>query len=424
MNRLFVLIISLVFCLSAHTQPVELLLWHSMAGQLGDEVRIITEKFNKTQNEYKVIPVYKGNYVETLTSFAAAYRAHQPPAMVQIYEVGTALMISPPGVIKPVDELMREQGIPLPKEDFIQAVREFYSRDGQLMAMPFNLSVPVVYANLDILKKVGYTNENLPVTWDEIEVLAEKLKKEGYHCAFTSAYPGWILFESYLAIHGLPITQDNPKKAIFNTPQLQSHLQRLKRWYDLHYFRYGGRADDATILFTSQECPLFAQSSGAYNSLAQMVPFRLGITLMPLDDKFTHMRHANVAGGAALWTIGGQSEKLYKGIAQFYAFIAKPEIQMQWHERTGYLPIGLKGIYAHILEANNHPALALALVDLENNFAPATGNYSSPQNQIRIIYEQILEALFAGTLTVDEALQQAINRSNLIILRFARNTQI
>ncbi len=129
-----------------------------MAGHLGDEVRLLADDFNKSQNQYRVKPIYKGNYTETLTNFAAAFRARQAPSIVQIFEVGTSIMLAPPGVIKPVDLLMSEQGISLPKDDFIQSVREFYSRDGQLMAMPFNLSAPVLYYNADILAKVGYAS--------------------------------------------------------------------------------------------------------------------------------------------------------------------------------------------------------------------------------------------------------------------------
>ncbi len=55
-------------------------------------------------------------------------------------------------------------------------------------------------------------------------------------------------YRVFLAIHGLALTQDNPLKVIFNTPKLLVHLQRLDRWHKAHYFRYGGRVDDATIL--------------------------------------------------------------------------------------------------------------------------------------------------------------------------------
>jgi len=419
------IILFLLFCLiniCAQANRVELIFWHGMAGHLGNEVRLLAKEFNRSQNEFTIKPVYKGNYIETLTSFAAAFRAHKPPAIVQVFEVGTAIMLSPKGVIKPVDVLMQEQGMSLPKEDFIQSVREFYSENGQLKAMPFNLSAPALYYNKAILAKVGYSDSNFPRTWAELEILAQKLAKAGYDCTYTTAYPGWILFESYLAIHGLPLVAANPVRAVFGTPQLAQHFKRLKRWHDLHYFRYGGRVDDATILFTSGICPLLSQSSGAYNSLSALVPFHLGVAAMPLDTTVSQVRHANVAGGAALWVIEGQTKEQYRGIAQFFAFIAKPETQQQWHEHTGYLPIGLKGIYASIVRASHHPSLLLASADLEDSFPARSVQHLGPQNQIRGINDEVLEAMFAGLISPQDALTQAVERSNHILLRFQRNT--
>ncbi|CZI03643.1 TPA: extracellular solute-binding protein [Legionella pneumophila subsp. pneumophila] len=423
MKILFLLLLIFLSVIPAQAKPVELVFWHAMAGHLGDEVRLLADDFNKSQNQYRVKSIYKGNYTETLTNFAAAFRARQAPSIVQIFEVGTSIMLAPPGVIKPVDLLMSEQGISLPKDDFIQSVREFYSRDGQLMAMPFNLSAPVLYYNADILAKVGYGKHNFPQTWSAMEIMAEKIKKAGYDCTYTTAYPGWVLFESFLAIHGLPITQGNPASAAFHTPQLMAHFQRLKRWHDLHYFRYGGRVDDATILFTSSVCPLFSQSSGAYNSLSALVPFHLGVATMPLDTGASPIRHANVAGGAALWAVGGQTEEQYRGIARFFAFIAKPEVQKRWHEHTGYLPLGLKGIYANIVQSSQHPALLLARTDLEDNLPEKPYKHMGPQNQIRGINDEVLEAMFADLMSPEEALNEATIRANHLLLRFARNTQ-
>ena len=423
MNAIFLLLCTLFFSSLAFAERIELVFWHGMAGHLGDEVRLLADDFNRSQDEFTIKPVYKGDYTETLTSFAAAFRAHKAPAIVQIFEVGTAIMLSPKGVIKPVDALMRDQKMSLPKDDFIQAVREFYSRDGQLMAMPFNLSAPALYYNRDILAKVGYSQANFPRTWDEMELLAGKIKKAGYDCTYTTAYPGWVLFESYLAIHGLPLTEANPTRAVFNTPQLARHFKRLKRWHDLHYFRYGGRVDDATIFFTSGVCPLFSQSSGAYNSLLALVPFHLGVATMPLDTQASPIRHANVAGGAALWAVAGQNEAQYKGIAQFFVFIAKPEVQKRWHEHTGYLPLGLKGIYADIVQSSTHPSLLLARCDLEDNVHGKPFKHSGPQNQIRGINDEVLEAMFAGLMSSEEALQESIVRANHVLLRFAQNTQ-
>ncbi|KTD13646.1 glycerol-3-phosphate-binding periplasmic protein precursor [Legionella gratiana] len=420
---IFNCLVALLCTFPAQAERVELVFWHGMAGHLGEEVQALAQEFNQSQSKYLIKTVYKGNYVETLTSFAAAFRAHHPPAIVQIFEVGTELMLSPKGVIKPVDELMREQGVRLPKEDFIPSVREFYSKNGQLMALPFNLSVATLYYNLDILAKVGYTQANFPRTWHEMEVLAKKLKKAGYECTYTTAYPGWVLFESFLAIHGLPLTQNNPVRAVFATPQLVRHFERLKRWHSRHYFRYAGRVDDATILFTSGVCPLFSQSSGAYNSLSALVPFHLGIASMPLDTQVSKTRYANVAGGAALWAVSGQTKEQYQGIAQFFAFIVKPETQRRWHEHTGYLPIGLQGLYASILQSSHHPTLLMAKTDLEGEIHNKSLCRFGPQNQIRSINDELLEAMFAGFISPSDALRESSIRTNHVLLRFMQNTE-
>ena len=89
--------------------PVEIQMWHAMAGPLGVEINHLAKAFNASQTHYTLKPIYKGNYAETLTAFAAAYRAHAAPALLQVFEVGSTTMLYPEGVIKPVGRLLKEQ---------------------------------------------------------------------------------------------------------------------------------------------------------------------------------------------------------------------------------------------------------------------------------------------------------------------------
>ncbi len=54
---------------------VELQFWHSMTGALADQVTTIAEKFNRSQREYRVLPVYKGDYDQGIAAGIAAFRA-------------------------------------------------------------------------------------------------------------------------------------------------------------------------------------------------------------------------------------------------------------------------------------------------------------------------------------------------------------
>ncbi|QBR85085.1 extracellular solute-binding protein [Legionella israelensis] len=424
-NRFRILAATIVFFLSFPlcAKRINIIWWHAMAGHLGNEIRHLAYDFNQQQDQYFIKPVYKGDYIETLTSFAAAFRAHQPPDMVQVFEVGAATMLKPKGIIKPVAQLMKEQHIPLPTNDIIPAVRHFYSKNGELMAFPLNLSVPVLYYNAEVLKKIGYDQHNFPHSWQELEKLAEKLKNAGYRCAYTSAQPAWILVESYLAIHGIATTENMPLRAIYNSPYFVAHLARLKRWQELGYFRYGGRADDATVLFTSNVCPMYSQSSGGYNSLSEIVPFRLGVALLPLDTEVSQTRHANVAGGAALWVTAGRPAVKEKGIALFLHYLSRPDVQKRWHEHSGYLPLGLTGQYAAISSISQHPVLKLAQADLTTSSEHLKTNTLIPQHQIRAVNEAALETLFAGLKTPKQAADEAVKQANHLIWRYIRNTQ-
>src|SRR3954451_5871680 len=46
-----------------------------------------------------------------------------------------------------------------------------------------------------------------------------------------------------------------------------------------------------------------------------------------------------IIGGATLWVLRGRPPEEYKGVARFFAYLSKPEVQAAWHQATGYLPV-------------------------------------------------------------------------------------
>ena len=132
--------------------------WHAMGGVNGERVNKIASDFNATQDEYKVVPVYKGNYTETMTAAIAAFRAHKQPHIVQVFEVGTATMMAARGAVYPMEQMMRDVGEKFDKSDFLPAVISYYQTpEGELLSMPFNTSTPVLWYNKDAFKKAGIT---------------------------------------------------------------------------------------------------------------------------------------------------------------------------------------------------------------------------------------------------------------------------
>src|SRR3990167_272931 len=89
------------FAMPAQAQT-EIQWWNSMRGGLNDWVVDLTNNFNASQKEYKVVPTYKGSYDESMAASIAAFRAGNAPHILQVYEVGTATMMTAKGAIVPV----------------------------------------------------------------------------------------------------------------------------------------------------------------------------------------------------------------------------------------------------------------------------------------------------------------------------------
>lgn len=385
-------------------------LWHSFAGSLGQQFQHIADQFNQSQSDYRIKLVYKGNYIESLTSFAAAYHAGYPPDMVQVFEVGRDTMLSAQEGLIPVSEFLEEEQV----ARLLPAVRAYYSRDNVLMAYPLNVSVPVMFYNMAVLSKVA-PNGRFPETWQGFEVVLKKLKKAGYDCGYTTAFPAWLHFESFSSLHGLSLIDPTNLKAVhYQQDGIIKHLHRLKAWQKEHLFRYGGRDSDATHLFTSQTCVIFSQSSGSWQSLQKMTKFPVGIAPIPIDKNISNQRHANMFGGAALWVIR-HGNRNHAGIRAWLSYLARPDTQWKWYQNTGYLPM----IDIEHVDPQSE-LLQIATQDLikAKSVGPITWG---PQNQLRIILDQALEGLFSQTESVASALKLAENQANYRLLRFDKN---
>ena len=47
----------------------------------------------------------------------------------------------------------------------------------------------------------------------------------------------------------------------------------------------------------------------------------------------------SIIGGATLWVLRGRDQGDYKGVAKFFKYLSTAEVQADWHQSTGYVPI-------------------------------------------------------------------------------------
>src|SRR5512133_4244812 len=177
--------LAVAFAMPAQAQT-EVQWWHSMTAVNGQWVNDLAKDFNASQKEYKVVPIYKGSYDDSMTAAIAAFRAGNAPHILQVFEVGTATMMASKGAVVPVGKVMTDAGFKFDPKAYVPAVAGYYTApNGQMLSFPFNSSTTIFYYNKDAFKAAGLDPEKAPTTWPEVALAAGKLKAAGHKCAFT-----------------------------------------------------------------------------------------------------------------------------------------------------------------------------------------------------------------------------------------------
>jgi len=418
----------------AASAATEIQLWHAFTGRLAELLTEQTAKFNAAQSDFVVVPTPKGNYSETLNAGIAAFRAGEQPHILQVFEVGTATMMGAKGAIKPVHELMAEAGTPIDKSAFLSAVTAYYTTtDGDMLSMPYNSSTQVLYVNSALLEKAGLPADAPLETWPQVEAALDALKAAGVDCPLTTAWQSWVHLESFSAYHDVPFaTQENgfggtDTSLVFNGPLQIAHIAKLGEWAKEGKFIYAGRRNEGGARFRAGECALYTESSAGYAGVKAEAQFPFQIRPLPYWPEAEGAPQNTIIGGASLWVMAGKPAEDYKGVAAFFSFLSSPEIQAQWHQQTGYLPITYAAFgLSHtqrFYDANPGTDVAILQMTAKAPTANSKGLRLGSFDQIRAIIDEELEAVWAGDKTAQAALDSAVERGDQLLRRFERAAQ-
>jgi sn-glycerol 3-phosphate transport system substrate-binding protein len=409
----------------------EIRFWHAMNGASGAELDSLAARFNASQQEFKVVPAYKGAYDETLAAALAARKQAAGPHIVQVYEVGTADIMSVKDAVRPLWQVMQEAGVAA-EAKYVPAVAGYFSdTHGRLLALPFNTSTPVLFYNRDAFKKAKLDPANPPKTWYQMPTALGALRESGVNCPFTTAWQSWVLLENMSAWHNQEFAthhngMDSANARLnFNSRLMMRWISMLSSWMKSGYFVYSGRDNEAEARFASGECAVLTSSSASLAELRKNAHFDFGVAQLPYYDDFAGSPQNTLVGGAGLWVMSGKPKEEYRGVAKFLAWLSRPDVQAEWHQKTGYVPVTLSayeltrksGFYA----ANPGQEIALRQLLLKNPTGDSKGIRLGHFPKIRVIIDEELEFVWGGKKTPLDALNTAVKRGNVILERFARN---
>ena len=405
--------------------------WHAMSGELGKQLEKLAADFNASQSDYRVVPSYKGNYNETAMAAIFAFRSRGQPAIVQVNEIATATMMAAKGATYPVYELMRDLAVAFSPAAYLPAITGYYiDMDGNMLSFPFNSSTPILYYNKSMFRDAGLDPDVAPKTWPDIAVAARKLRDRGAVCGFTTSWPSWIHVENFSAFHNLPLaTRENGFAGLdaaltFNNATVVRHVAQLAEWQTTKIFDYSGRAQSAEPRFQNGECGIFIGSSATRADIKANSKFEVGYGMLPYWPDVAGAPQNTTIGGATLWVLRDRPKAEYKGVAKFFSFLSKPEVQAAWHQNTGYLPITraafdltrAQGFY----DRNPGTSISIEQITLKSPTENSRGLRLGSFVLIRDVIDDELEQAFSGKKSAQAAMDSAAERGNRLLRQFER----
>lgn len=400
--------------------------WHAMTGANLDVVETLAREFNESQGDYRVMPVFKGTYPETLNAGIAAYRAGQAPDIIQVFDAGTGVMMNAESAIKPVADVLSMGTKPFDKSQYLPGIVAYYSKpDGTMLSFPYNSSSPILFYNKDVFAKAGLDAEKPPATWPELWDAARKIKASGASaCGFTTTWMTWIQTENFAAWNDQEWgTNENGIAGLdvelkFNSPVFARHFQGIADLAKEGVFRYGGRTSEAKQLFLSGECGIMTESSGGLGDIVK-AGMNYGTGPLPYDPEAAGAPQNTIPGGASLWVFADKPEAEYKGIAAFFDFLSQTPIQARLHQVSGYLPVTMAA-YKETKSSGfyeKNPAREIPIRQMLEKAPTANSKGVRLANlpQVRDILNEEFEKMLAGEETAQAALDNAVERGNTAI---------
>lgn len=427
---------------------VEVRFWHSMTGVNSNALQKIVDGFNASQNDWKVVPIYQGGYPDSLKKLVASFGTGAMPSMVQLDDIELQFMVDSNATVPPQDFIDRDniaagvsQGYapPVDLRDFEPRALQYYTLDGKLRAMPFNLSGLVLYYDKQAFADAGLDPEKPPATLDELRADSEKLLKRDSVGNITRngialSIDPWK-FEQMLAKQGaLYANNENGRagratKVEFDSSEGQAILAW---WQDMVK---SGLATNVGLqglqaflsIITGKSAMAIESTASMRTVLSALGPASARFGAAPMPSLATTKEGGIVLGGAAVWIMKERPDIEQRGAWEFLKYATLPQVQAQWHVDTGYFPVRVSSwdMEPAATLHRDFPQFTTArdqVLRSPQNAATA-GAVIGPFTQVRETIQTAFEQVLVGGKTPREALDKAANDADRAIARYNRAVQ-
>ncbi|MGG3282600.1 extracellular solute-binding protein [Paenibacillus solani] len=393
--------------------PVKVVWWHSMSGELGTVADKLISDFNATHQDIQVEGVFQGTYDESLNKLKASLGAKSGPTMIQVYEIGSRFMMDTKA-IRPVQDFMDAEAYDISSLE--PNIKNYYTFDGKLHSMPFNSSNPILYYNKNAFKAAGLDPENPPKTYEEVAEAAKALTK-GDQTGASFAIYGWFM-EQFLANQGAELLNNgNGRTSPATASQVNNDaaVKTLEWWKkmldDKVLLNLGRKTDDTKKAFAAGQVAMTLDSTASLRGIVSAAEGKFEVGTAFLPKPADGGEGGVIIGGASLWLMNNKSEEEQQAAWEFMKYLAEPQTQAYWHVNTGYFPVTTKAYDEPLVKENleKYPQFQTAVDQLHQTKAnlATQGAVMGVFPEARQLTETAIEEVLNGQKTPQEALDKA-----------------
>ncbi len=254
------------------------------------------------------------------------------------------------------------------KQGFHQAMYDIGTASGKVYALPFAISLPIVYVNLDLVKQAGGDVNNLPTTWDGLLDLAKKVRALGPDTnGITYAWDitgNWLWQAPVFARGGSMLNADETKVA-FDGPEGQFAMRTIAR-----LVTEGGMPNldqpSMRATFAAGKTGIHITSTSDLKKTTDMIGGKFALKTIAFPDVVKPNGRLPAGGNVVLITAKDKAKR--DAAWEVVKFWTGPKGAAIMAETTGYMPpnkvandVYLKDFYAN--NPNNYTAVSqLALL--------------------------------------------------------------
>jgi len=411
--------------------PVRITFWHAMTRANEEALVRLTEQFNDSQSRIEVTLVNQTGYKESLQKFRAGLTSGDLPNIVQIEDTGTQQMIDTRAIL-PAQSCIDASDYDT--SDFIQRVTDYYTVEGDLYPMPFNVSNPILYYDKNGFRAAGLDPEDPPSTLAEVRAAAEKLQGAGYRYGWGLKLDPWYLEQWSAKAGQLYANNENGRaeratEVVFDNRTGLEIFSWMQSMVDdglaVTNSASGSNSYNNLLGIRSKDVGMTIDSSAALGTIEQVLSsgegggVEVGVGPMPGPSGDGGV----LVGGAALYLVRkGSSPAQQAASFEFAKWLNSPAIQADWSASTGYVPTRRSAVDEPVLadKWRRSPNFRVAyeqLVNGPNNLAtagPVIGAYQAVRDAVLLAQER----LFTENLAPAKALAEAKRGANAAILEY------